>query len=490
VESFCRGSHIHQQRVLQRFDELVDSGTSDSHYFILEWARRHRKTTLAINLLIREACRLPQSKFVYVAPTKVMARNIVWDDPQMMRAYLPDKREMDYTLNDQKMMVKFANGSVVQCGGSDDPDSLRGIDAIGVVLDEYSLHKPEVWSEIFRPIIAGPIPPHLSRKQVYRWAMFLYTPQPGGFHATQLFDEAACIGEGGTLPEAGVAPKMKPRWYASRLNAERVGLIPDSELQAMREDPMIPDSLYRQEMLCERVTTEEMTLITSAMLSDLNQHHATTHTAMQEIRKIVSCDPAFGGDVCKIMGMINCTIEAEESIHNRHDTAEVVMAIKTMASRIGTKNIITDMIGAGLGIYHALQRDEADYAVQGFNSAESPTVLEKDRYARQLIQFANKRAEAYWYTAERIRKFLVGPIRNPELLRQLPTASRYTTQGNSGRMLIIKKEKIKEVLKCSPDEADCYVMGIWGSQFVEPEEGPNIIRFGAEASMLPDFVGV
>ncbi len=65
----------YEKQVLKAFDfigKLI-------RFFILEWHRRAHKTTLAINLLIRECCKYPQSKYVYIAPTQVWAREVVWD---------------------------------------------------------------------------------------------------------------------------------------------------------------------------------------------------------------------------------------------------------------------------------------------------------------------------------------------------------------------------------------------------------------------------
>jgi hypothetical protein len=95
-----------------------------------------------------------------------------------------------------------------------------------------------------------------------------------------------------------------------------------------------------------------MTLITSDMIARLNKHHATTHysTPPEEgHRKVVSIDPAFGGDVCCIMGIVDYRVEAEQSIVDRHRTAEIVAAGKVMAARIGTGNFVVDCIGNGRG---------------------------------------------------------------------------------------------------------------------------------------------
>ena len=296
---FWDSRHKHQADVFDVFDG------GSTRFFCMEWARRHRKTTLAINLLIRECCRFENAKYVYVAPTQVMARNIVWDDPTMLTNALPDKQEMDWKKNEQKMMVKFDNGSILKIGGSDEPDSLRGIDAIGVCFDEWALIKENTWTEIFRPIMAGPCPQHLEGRDAFRWAMFLYTPK-GINHATLMFDKACCLVDGGTLPENGKAPKMAPRWFASRLDGEKAHIMSSLELELAKED--MPLVIYEQEIRCSRTTQEERTLVTSAMLQALNgPDWELTRVSFPEIRRIVSIDPAFGGDMCDMKGFENST---------------------------------------------------------------------------------------------------------------------------------------------------------------------------------------
>lgn len=493
VEQFCLGMHKYQQELFGTFDyRLTKLKVRTPQFFHLEWHRRARKTTAAINMLIKEACRLPKSKYVYIAPTQVMARNIVWDDPNMLRAYLPDMREIGWKRNEQKMLVEFANGSMIKFGGSDEPDSLRGIDAIGVVPDEWSLIKESTWTEIFRPIIAGDLHPQLDMYDVFRWAMFLYTPK-GINHATRMFDNACCIGEGGIMPDCGTAPKLYPNTFASRLDGELAGILTQSELNRMKEEVArgeIPQAFYDQEIKCSRVTSEEMTLITTELIYALNQYHEHTTKSDGEIRKIVSIDPAWGGDVCKIMGMVNHEVKpgAEKSLLDKHRTNEICMAAKLVAQDIGTKNFIVDTVNAP-GVADGLAADDAGYNVQSFKSSYK---AKEKKDTRQAVTFANKRAEAYHYTAKLIRTFEAGPIRGKELIRQLPIASRYKTQGGSGKLIILPKVKIKEELGCSPDEADCYIMGNWGLQFVEPEkESSHIVDFSEVCQdLIPDSLSV
>ena len=475
-KQFLEGMHVHQRDVLRAFDA---GGTWS---FWLEWARRHRKTTLAVNLLNREACRYEKAKYVYVSPYQAETRKIVWDDPTMLPNALPDKREMGWKANETKMLITFDNGSMIQFGGADEPDSFRGVDAIGTVLDERALMKEEIWTEIFLPIIMGPLPPHLAGTDAFRWVMNLYTPK-GINHATIGFDKAACIGEGGTLPVCGKAEKMKPGYYASRLDGELAGIMSKVALEIAKEETT--RVLYEQEFKCRRVTSEEMTLITSEMIHNLNEFHAKTRIATLETRRIVSIDPGFGGDVCEIGGMENCELIAGETIFDKHNAASIVLAAKKVAQEIGTKNFIVDGINDG-GVSELLIGDEAEYNVQVFKGSHKPVEAQRSTLN---INFHNKRAQAYYYTSQQIRDFKTGAIKDFELMRQLPIASRYKASGQS-KLIIIPKLEIKKELKVSPDKADMYTMGVFGTQFVEPlsDRKSGIVKFNSGAVGIPSHI--
>lgn len=444
----------HEKQVLKAFDDKIDV----IRFFIEEWHRRAHKTTLAINLLIRECCRYPKSKYVYIAPTQVWARNVVWDDPTMLWDALPDKTEMYWTPNQQKMLIIFYNGSMLKIGGSDDPDSLKGIDADGVVLDEWALHKQETWTRIFRPIIAGPKKPG-NRE---RWAMFLYTPK-GQNHATMMFNVAACVEDEEKLPTRGKADKCKPGWFASRLIADESGIISREELDKMLVE--VAEGLstledYDQEMQCRRVTDEERTLITSAMLARLERFDwDNIRDRAKEIRRIVAIDPAFGGDICSIKAFENGRELTQKTVHWTL-TSEVIYEAKMVAEQIDTKNFIVDCIGSGKGVADGLANDVANYEVQYFDSAFRDKDLVGDLHY-------NRKAEAVAYAAGLVRRCKVEPIVDAETKRQLVALSRYKV-ARSGKTLMILNDDVKKAIGCSPDKGLNWVYGIWGLQFVDP----------------------
>ena len=454
------GWHRWQLEYLKYFD------MGRARFAMLEWHRRARKTTLAVNQLVRQAVKHAHCKYVYVGPTQVQTRNMVYDDPDMLKNALPDKRMMDYRLNDTKMLVTFTNGSMLKFGGSDNPDSIRGINAVGVVLDEFALIDPAVWTTIFDPIMAGEV--KFARKKAegeispdMRWAMFLYTPK-GPNHATMMFNIAACIEEEGQLPTSGMPKQRKPGWFASRLIADESHIIPQEELDRMLQevaDGLKTQAEYDQEMQCKRLTDEERTLITSNMLDRLNTVNWDSLRIIEpQMRKIVSVDPAFGGDVCAITGFENARILEKKRV-NWTEPHEVVFEVKEMCRRLKTRNIICDCIGNGFAVSSGLKIDEAKYHVQAFNSSEK--CEDSDR-------FANKKAEAVEYAAKEIRQLKVEPIKDPETRRQLVALSRYKIT-NSGKMIMRHNDDTKKELGCSPDDGLSYIYGRYGLRHVRPE---------------------
>jgi len=475
-ERYIKMLDYHELEVLRAFDSPATPNNPIVRFLFEEWHRRAHKTTLSINLLVREACKYPKSKYVYIAPTKVWARDIAWDDPTMLWDVLPDKEEMNWKKNDDKMLITFANGSMLKFGGSDKPDSIRGIDADGVVFDEWALHKKSVWSEIFRPIIAGK--PKLGHRA--RWAGFTYTPK-GQNHATQMFNNAANIESEAELPTKGAAKNCKPGYFASRLIADESDIISREELDLMLKEVAegtLTQVEYDQEMQCRRVTDEERTLITSAMLDRLNTvKWESLRITEPKVRKIVAIDPAFGGDQCALTGFENGRVMEEKRI-NWTLTQEVIFEGKEMARRMHTKNFIVDCIGVGKGVADGLKVDAMKYNVQAFSSAER--CEDSDR-------LANKKAEAVDYTAEQIRKLKVEPVKDAETRRQLVGLSRYKIT-NSGKMIMRHNDDTKKELGCSPDRGLCYCYGIFGLKRVKPEareESTYAIRSGRRRQLDP-----
>lgn len=422
---FMTSAHPWQQNTIAAFE-------AGCRRFFQAWHRRARKTTMWTNILVRETALSSNRVYLYVAPTYKQARSIVWNDPNMLFKWLPDKKQVPWEKNETNLSIRFpASNTHLRLVGGDDPDSVRGIDCHGVVYDEWPLCKPEIWFEIIRPIIA---------QDPDRWAAFIFTPKGMNFAYQMLLD---------ALKDQWNFDDPNGTWYVDILPATQTGLIPVAELEKAKAD--MPRELFDQEFMCSFITDEEMTCITSRMLEMLKM----VHRCDSSVRKIVSIDSATGGDECPVYGMENCEVVASEICHFK-DTMKIVATAQIIANQIGTKDIICDEIGIGKGVCDRLV--QLGFNVQCFNSgAKSTNPL-----------FANLKAEAWFYARGEVEAGRLPYPEDMELRRQL-TAVRYRIQQGTGKIIMVPKDKTKEVLACSPDRADDWVMGVWGSQFVVPE---------------------
>ena len=210
VKDFTDGIHPFQLKVLQ-----------DAHRFrVLVWHRRSRKTTLGLNQLIHEACRNRNHSYIYIAPTYNQAKSIIVRDPNMLSRYLP-REVLKKPFNESELYAEFLTGSVLSIKGADDPDSLKGLNAHGIIFDEYSLMKPEIYTEMFRPVLT----------QSGGWAQFQFTPK-GRNHAWDMWNRSQ---QGGAFS-------------GTMLKASSSGLIKPEDLDEARKE--MGDDLFAQEFEC------------------------------------------------------------------------------------------------------------------------------------------------------------------------------------------------------------------------------------------------
>lgn len=125
--------------------------------------RRFGKTVAAVNHLLKCAllCTKLRGRFYYIAPTFRQGKAVAWDYLKHYSAVIPQVE-----VNESELRVDLPTGGQVRIFGADNPDSLRGLYADGVVLDEYGMMAPNAFSEVIRPLLA-------DRKG---WALFIGTP--------------------------------------------------------------------------------------------------------------------------------------------------------------------------------------------------------------------------------------------------------------------------------------------------------------------------
>jgi len=170
--------------------------------FCLVWHRRSGKDLSAFALMMFAALQKVGS-YYYVLPTFSQAKRILWDgsDNSGIRYvdYIP--KELIKSKNETELQIELinphnpdANGSIIQLMGADRMDYVVGTNPLGIVLSEYSLMRPSVWS-LFDPILAAN----------GGWALFAYTPR-GQNHGYSLYQGAL---------------EVPDKWFVSTYNIEQ-----------------------------------------------------------------------------------------------------------------------------------------------------------------------------------------------------------------------------------------------------------------------------
>lgn len=172
------------------------------------------------------------------------------------------------------------------------------------------------------------------------------------------------------------------------------------------------------------------------------------------IRRIVSIDVSrYGDDKTIFYALENNRVIGREE-HEKRSTMEIVgLAMLFAKKHEGIEVFAVDEIGVGAGVADRLS--ELEKKVIFVNSSKKSTY--PDRYY-------NLRAEIYSSGADLFEDSKVQiQIEDEDLIEQLAWA-KYKTIKSNGIYQVESKDDIKERYGRSPDNADCYLNGLWALQ--------------------------
>ncbi len=389
----------------------------ESHRFsVLVTHRQLGKTVCAVNHLIKMATvnLRPYPRYFYVAPFLKQAKLIAWDYLKRYARNIPGVK-----FAEGELCVQLPNGARIWVCGADNPDALRGTYADGVVLDEYAQIKPDVFTEIIRPML-------LSREG---WAVFMGTPK-GQNAFFELFNQAQ--------KNAQTEPGM---WWVGVYRAGESNVISPAELKRLKAET--PDVIFRQEYLCDFTASAENILIPIDAVLDACRREING----EDIRyapKIMGVDPArFGAD----RSVIFCRqgVKAfEPRVFTRLDNMELAARVAREIEYFGPDAVFVDA-GCGGGVIDRLR--QLGYR----NIIEVPFGSGASRPG----QYANKRAEMWYDMAQWIKTAGVLPP-NADLKADLCQV-RYDYDAQ-GRLRLESKETLKARTGKSPDLADALAL--------------------------------
>lgn len=215
-------------RPIQR---LLHKNLHKKRFSVLVCHRRFGKTVFSVNEIIDRSLSntLKNPQYGYIAPTYNQAKRIAWE---YLKQYTKVFQEAGLRkVNESELKVEIARPNLedkitIYLLGADNPDSLAGIYLDGVILDEYSLMNPQIWTTIIRPALS-------DRKG---WASFIGTPR-GQNHFFDIYR----FGLKDSHSSDG-------KWMTALYKASETGIIDQDELDSMRAE--MTEEEYLQEMEC------------------------------------------------------------------------------------------------------------------------------------------------------------------------------------------------------------------------------------------------
>lgn len=183
---------------------------ADRHRFrVVAAGRRSGKTFLGILELVQSAAERPGAVNWYLGPTYGAAKDIAWD---LLKRCIEPFRAVGLIERavESDLLVRWANGSVIQLKGADKPDSLRGVKISRLVVDEYAVMRREVWDEVLQPATSDLCAP----------VLFLGTPSGFNHFYTIFRMELTNPGD----------------WKSFHIKTSEAGTIPAGEIERARRD--------------------------------------------------------------------------------------------------------------------------------------------------------------------------------------------------------------------------------------------------------------
>lgn len=196
---------------------------SKVRFKVVAAGRRGGKTVLAVNDGIKTALSHPQTidgpieRTWIVCTTYKQAEMVAW---RMLLKYLPEQL-IKVKRGAPHLSIELINGHIIELKGSENYDRLRGVALRKVILEEYGLMAPEVWTEVIRPMLVD----------TGGEALFIGTPGPDG---SPHFHEIFNLGKTG-----------QPDWKSWMFFTKDNPYIDKAEIEKAKKE--LPPDIFKRE---------------------------------------------------------------------------------------------------------------------------------------------------------------------------------------------------------------------------------------------------
>lgn len=450
--------HPHQKKVVR----------DPARFKVIRAGRKSGKTTVEIEIMLFKAvarevdlaltkARTGNNRNVlFIAPTQVQARKIVWEALKTRVGKLGQASEQRL-----EMRVKTADGgySTIYVGGWENRENYRGMtDVVHITFDETDSMRDFFigWQEIFRPMLLD----------TGGTADFIGTPKKENPNLRRLEKEFADKGENFAKFhfETSDNPHIEPK-----------------EIESARRD--MDATTYRQEIKAEYVENEGALFKYSALV-DL---FSNTITKTKE--KYLIVDIADDGSDKTIFTFFQGAEAYRFDMYESLQTDGIISQIRESAAqhKIPYSHIAVDAIGVGAGVASSpLLR-----GIIGFKGSYSPlrttidpTKLPNVHYRKEApltSEYKNLRSQCVFTLAKLVNDhefaISIDDVRIKSMIIEELSTYQDASKGD-GKLMATQKADVREIIGRSPDLSDTLIMRMYFvlRDSIAPDQSEEEIR--------------
>jgi len=430
--------HDHQQKVAR----------SIARFKITRGGRRSGKTVLKTEIMVYKAVsdliqlnrEFPNRSVVFVAPTQIQARRIIWE---ALKARLVGVKSAKFNESRLEASLPTAEGgkATIYVGGWENRENYRGMsNVIHVEFDEVDTMKDFFigWEEIFKP-------------------MLMETGGGAGFGGTPKKESP-------NLRRLEKESEGKAEWEAFHFTSWDNPGFDRKELEQAEKE--MDNETYKQEIMAEYVDNSGALFRYNALVDMF------TNTITKSNEKYLIVDIADDGSDKTVFSFWQGLEMYKIEQFSRLNTESIINQTREFAAQeqIPFSQIAVDAIGVGAGVASSSLLD----GIVGYKSSygsiktdHDPTRLPNVHYrsgVKLSSEYANLRSQCVFVLANLVNNHeiacKVDDIRLREAIIEELALYQDASKGDGKRMPTMK-EDIKALLGRSPDLSDTLIMRMY-----------------------------
>lgn len=358
--------------------------------------------------------------------------NYWWVAPIYPQSKIAYRRLKNYLLNvkgfefnESELFIKTPNNAYLWFKSAEKPDNLYGEDVYAAVFDEFTRAREESWYALRSTLTATKGPCKLIGN---------YTGN--GNWGYQLTEKAK-------LPDSEYEYFKINAW-----DAVDAGILDREEIEQAQKD--LPEPIFNALYLAEGEDSPDQ-LIKSAAITDLFTNEYVPTGEMS-----ITADIAFYGSDRFVVYVWSGNVVVDVVVVDRSGPEEVEKILRAMAIKHSVRRSRMVYDADGLGQYLKGYLKDAI----PFNNGGTPLPEENKK-----VEYKNLKSQCYFRMAKNINDgnyYIAKDLgKHKTTLMQELQAVRNNTYGKDGKLSVLPKDKVREIIGRSPDFSDAMMMKEW-----------------------------